>query len=259
MLLGALMLLLGGCDDVFVRHPWEVDIPDRFHDLNAAAIVRTQDALSEAEQSFSFALVGDPHFHYDDLDDVIEHVNSEGRAEFILVAGDLTDQALTHEFIWYAEIATAYALPVISLIGNHDHLANGRAIYEQMFGPRNQVFHAGGVRFVLFDNVEFESDIAVDHAWLDAALSPPHTGHSIVFTHIQPTDVQLEGAPGEALSTVVARHDPSVVFMGHLHSHVRNFFPNGTPWVTAPWPERRQYLLVQVQPDTVSHEVISLP
>jgi 3',5'-cyclic AMP phosphodiesterase CpdA len=236
-----------------------VDVPNDLRNLNASAIAGTQHALEGSNADFTFAVVGDPHFHYDDLDDVIDHINGDGLSRFILVAGDLTDQALTQEFTWYARIATDYARPVVSLIGNHDHLANGRLIYERMFGPRNQVFRAGGVRFVLFDNVEVESEVPVDHAWLDAVLAEPYDGPTIVFMHIQPTDVQLEGQPLATLNGIMQERRPDAVFMGHLHSSTQSVFPGGTPWVTAPWVHRKQYLRVTVRPDTIVHDVIDVP
>ncbi len=248
-----------GCEDVFIQHPWQVDVPADLRDLNAGAIHDVQQALAGAEGSFSFAVASDPHFYYDDLTDVMDHINGDGLSRFTVIAGDLTDQALTQEFTWYARVVTDYAKPVVSLIGNHDHLANGRLIYERMFGPRNQVFHAGGARFVLFDNVEVESEFPVDHDWLSAALAIPYDGPTIVFMHIQPTDVQLVGAPLQALDAIMDAHRPDAVFMGHLHSYAQGAFSGGTPWVTAPWPHRMKYLRVTVSPDTILHERIEVP
>ncbi|HRH71034.1 MAG TPA: metallophosphoesterase [Flavobacteriales bacterium] len=251
--------MLTSCEDVFVEQPWEVDVPDDLRDLNAAAIIELQNSLTDANSSFSFAVVGDPHFYYDDLDDVLDHINGDGTTRFTLVAGDLSDQALTQEFTWYARIATTYDKPVVSLIGNHDHLANGRLIYERMFGPRDQVFVAGGVRFVLFDNVELESEVPVDHDWLAAALAAPFAGQTVVFMHIQPTDLQLQGQPGAVLNSIMESHRPAAVFMGHLHGYSHDTFSGGTPWTTAPWPRSREYLRVTVDPDTVVHERITVP
>lgn len=259
LLLAAFPLYLISCEDVFIQHPWEVDVPADLRDLNAAAIIEVQGRTTEANGSFTFAVVGDPHHYYDDLDDVLERINAEGQALFTIVAGDLTDQALTQEFTWYARIATEHDGPVVSLIGNHDHLANGQLIYERMFGPRNQVFVAGGVRFVLFDNVELESEVPVDHAWLGQVLNMPFNGRTIVLMHIQPTDVQLVGEPLVALNAIMEEHRPDIVLMGHLHGYSQGVFPGGTPWVTAPWPRRKEYLRVSVSPDTILHEAIQVP
>jgi Icc protein len=250
-------LVLVGCEDVFIQHPWEVEVPDDLRDLNTPAILDVQASL--ANDTFSFAVIGDPHFYYDDLDDAFDHINADGITQFTVVAGDLTDQALTQEFTWYARVTLDHFKPVVSLIGNHDHLANGRLIYERMFGPRNRVFHAGGVRFVLFDNVEIESDVPVDHAWLDAVLGEPFAGRTILFMHIYPSDVQLVGQPLEMLNGIMETHRPDAVIMGHLHGFAQGTFPGGTLWTTAPWPRRREYLRVDVRPDTILYERIHLP
>jgi hypothetical protein len=259
VILVGLLSCLSACEDVFVMNPWEVDVPEDLRDMNAAAISDLQADLGSQVGTFTFAVVSDPHFYYDDLNDVLQHINADGLSRFIVVAGDLTDQALTHEFTWYARMVVESSKPVISLIGNHDHLANGRFIYERMFGPRNHVFHAGGVRFMLFDNVEFESEVPVDHAWLRHALNEPFDGRTFVFMHLQPSDVQLEGPPLATLDAIMDQYRPAGVFMGNMHVYAQGLFSGGTTWTTAPWPPRREYLRVTIRPDTILHERVFLP
>lgn len=162
------------------------------------------------------------------------------------------------EFAMYTEAMSESTSPYISVIGNHDHLANGRQIYEEMFGSRNFVFHLGGIRFIIFDNTEVESDIEVDYPWLDTKLSESYDGQTLVFMHIQPTDGQMTGTPLEKLETIMASRRPNDVYMGHLHSYDSQIFPGGTRWTTAPWPRRMSYLKVFVTPDTTYHQLIEI-
>jgi hypothetical protein len=78
-------LVLVGCEDVFIQHPWEVEVPDDLRDLNTPAILDVQASL--ANDTFSFAVIGDPHFYYDDLDDAFDHINADGITQFTVVAG----------------------------------------------------------------------------------------------------------------------------------------------------------------------------
>ncbi len=250
-----LLLAFASCNDVFEFEPWDAEIPGDKRDLNARNIQTIRQAL---DSSYSFAITGDPHFYYDELQDVLDDIRSRGNASFIVVNGDLTDQGLTQEFNWYSDVMIDNEMPFISVVGNHDHLANGRQIYETMFGERNLVYVLGGTRFVQFDNVEFESEFSVDYDWLDNVLATPFDGQTIVLMHIQPTDVQLDGAPLARLNTIMNDRKPDVVFMGHLHSFGTDRFPGGTVWATAPWPRRLEYLEVTVTPDTVIHELIVL-
>ena len=106
--------------------------------------------------------------------------------------------------------------------------------------------------------MEFESQVPVEYNWLEERLNAPHSGQTMVFMHIQPSDVQLEGAPLSRLNDLMLQHQPDAVFMGHLHSYKRETFPGGTPWTTAPWPRREEYLGVQISPDTIIHQRIEL-
>jgi Icc-related predicted phosphoesterase len=236
-----------------------VEVPDDRRNINALAIADLQAILGDDSVSFDFAVIGDPQSYYDQFNDVLSTVASDPDLRFAVVVGDLTDQGLLHEFNWYTERVAAHPVPTVSIIGNHDHLGNGRHVFEHMFGPRNTVFTAGGVRFILFDNVEWESDIPVDHAWLHGTLERPFEGPTIVFMHIQPTDVQLQGAPSDAMDAVMQAHTPDAAFMGHLHGYAIGTYPGGTPWATAPWARERAYLHVSVRPDTVVHELVHLP
>lgn len=252
-------LLLTGCTDPFQYSPWEVDVPSEREGMNAKAIAAVQSRLAPDSGHFVFAVVGDPQGYYGDTRVVFDHLNAQGRAAFAVVVGDLTDLALAQEFAWYADAVESSAVPVVSVIGNHDHLANGRATFERMFGPRDQVFRAGSTRMVLFDNVEFESEVPVDHPWLDAQLGEPFQGHTLVFMHIHPMDQQLQGGPLDTLARIMFDHRPTATFMGHLHGYATGEFPGGTPWATAEWPRDREYLLVHVAPDTVYHERVQVP
>ena len=253
------IMLLSSCSDPFQYHPWEVEVPTDLQDLNVTAMIATSERLSGASQQFSFAILSDPQLHYDELQELLDAVECQQDLAFVVVNGDLSDQGLQQEFLWYMDIIGGHSTPVISIIGNHDHLGNGRHVFESMFGPRNTLFHAGGVRFILFDNVEFESEVEVDHAWLDSELARPFAGHTLVFMHVNPGDVQLQGAPLASLEAIMETRRPTAVFMGHLHTYATGIFPGGTPWTVVPWPRRRSYLRVDVRSDSVAQQLVELP
>lgn len=257
----AILLLLStciGCADPFDLHPWEVDVPDGLEDLHRTAVPAIRQVVG-SDSTFRFAVVGDPQLHYDELDDVLDAVRSRGDLRFAVVMGDLTDQGLTQEFMWYTDVAYDRSLPVISIIGNHDHLGSGRIIYERMFGPRDFTFTAGGVRFICFDNVEFENELPVRYDRLRAVLAAPFDGHTLAFMHIHPTDQQLVGDPLAEFQDILLAHPVSAAFMGHLHGYTTGVLPGGTPWTTASWVREDAYLEVEVRPDTIVHQLIRLP
>ena len=251
-------IAFAGCADTFDHHPWEVDVPEDQEQLHTAAILAVQEAIGN-DSTFRFAVVGDPQLYYGELDEVMDAVEARNDLRFALVVGDLTDQGLSQEFQWYCDVAYDRDLPVISLIGNHDHQGSGRLIYERMFGARDFSFTAGGARFVCFDNVEFENEIPVRYDWLSAQLEQPFAGPTVVFMHIHPTDVQLAGAPLAQLQAILLAHPVEAAFMGHLHGYTTSVFPGGTPWATAPWVRADAYLEVEVRPDTVIHQLVRIP
>ncbi|MCB0794227.1 MAG: metallophosphoesterase [Flavobacteriales bacterium] len=251
-------LSMAGCSDPFDLHPWEVDVPAELKALHATTIPRIQGAVDGLD-TFRFAVVGDPQLYYEELDEILDAVEAKGDIRFVIVAGDLTDQGLAQEFIWYAEVAHGRSIPVLSIIGNHDHLGSGRVIFEHLFGPRDFTFQAGGVRFICFDNVEFENELPVQYDELERQLEVPFQGPTIFLAHIFPGDVQLNGPPGQRFEEIMLSHPVNAAFMGHLHGYAVGTLPGGTPWATAPWVRGDAFLEVSVRPDTVTHRLISLP
>ena len=231
-------------------------MPDDRTNLNAQFISEIQTVIGIDTTSYNFAVIADPHFYYDFTKDVLDRIKEDPTIRFVIVNGDLTDQAQMEEFQLYSEVMMESGLPFISVIGNHDHLANGRQTYQEMFGERNFAFTIGGVRYILFDNTEFESEITVDYPWLEAKLNEPFSGQTLVFMHIHPTDGQMTGQPLHTLETIMANNKPDDVYMGHLHKYDSRRFPDGTRWTTAPWPRRMGYLKVFVTPDTSFHQLI---
>lgn len=253
-----LATLFQACEDPFDYHPWEVDIPGDERDLNYQEISKIQQSIGLDTTTYNFAVFGDPHYYYTDTRNILEHIANDPSIRFVIVVGDITDQALMDEFVQYAEMMEESGIPHITLIGNHDHLANGRTIFEEMFGPRNMMFTVGGVRFVLFDNNEFESSVAVDYPWLYTSLSQAFDGQTIVFMHVPPVSDQLEGLPRQELENVMQATRPDDVYMGHIHRYRVGVFPDGTRWTTSAFPPRRSYLKVFVTPDTTYHQKVEL-
>ncbi len=259
LFVGAALALLSGCGKWFDVSPYDAEPPDDLLDLTATNTVRIQDELSGHQGTLTFALTSDPHYHYGDLNDIVEHMRADASIRFVVVPGDLTDQGLIGEFVWFARTMQELTVPWIALIGNHDHLGNGRSIYESMFGPRNVVMDVAGYRFILFDDTVWESDMPPDMVWLQAALNGAGERIPIVITHIPPFTDQMVGVHEEPFRTMVAVAEVPLVLHGHLH-RFKDFTPyqDGVRYVCVPWPKERAYVKVILDGGEFQIEVVEL-
>jgi len=244
----AVLWLLTGCGKVFDLTPYDARPSDDLRGLNAASVAAIRAAKVDAEAPLTFALTSDPHYHYGDLSDIVAHINADPSIAFTVVPGDLTDQGLLGEFEAFARIMQGLARPWLAVIGNHDHLGNGRSIYETMFGPRNDIVDLAGYRFILFDDTVWESDMPPDLHWLQQALNGAGARVPVVIAHIPPFTDQLVGVHEGPLRTMLADAGVPLFIYGHLHRfNDHEPYNDDVRYLCVPWPEDRSYVKVTLE------------
>ncbi|MET0638371.1 MAG: metallophosphoesterase [Chitinophagaceae bacterium] len=213
-----LILLGSSCKKAFVFHPDEIR-PDETG-MNAKNIARL--AALPVRSAFKFILIGDTQRFYDQLDEFVEMVNSRDDVSFVILDGDLTDFGLNFEFNLIAERLNKIKIPVISVLGNHDMLANGTTIFRKMFGPENFTFSYGKSKFIALNTNSREANFngtVPDIAWLGSELkNDKEFANLFVVSHVAPFsgdfDRKLETAYRSALES-----NPRTRLSLHAHEH----------------------------------------
>jgi 3',5'-cyclic AMP phosphodiesterase CpdA len=230
-------------------------------DLQGSAernLERIHAELAQGEGPLTIAFTSDPHHHYGDLKDLVTHMRADASIGFVVVPGDLADQGLLGEFVAFARIMNELPMPWLATIGNHDHLGNGRIIYESLFGPRNFTLDLRGYRFIFFDDTVWESDAPPDMVWLQAALDGRGARTPIVIAHIPPFTDQLQGAMGAELHAMVLA--AGVPLFVHGHQHVfrdADHYGDGVRYLGIPWPQRGSYVKLRLEGETFHIEQVS--
>ena len=145
-----IQLMLLSCKDLFQYSPNEVRLEEEQRNLNAKNI---QKILARPfKDTFRFAVFGDSQRFYEEMDDLVTAVNKRKDISFVVLNGDITDFGLNREFRWIQERLARFSVPYLTVIGNHDMLANGRLIYQKMFGPENFSFTSGQSKFIFLNS-----------------------------------------------------------------------------------------------------------
>jgi predicted phosphodiesterase len=165
-----------------------------------------------------FAVISDPHNNYDDLKDAIASINRMGGVQFVVCCGDITNLGTADEFRWYKDIIERSVHPVITMIGNHDYLSNGRLVFQRMFGDTNFSFAYAGYNFVFFDDVVWENNNKMpDFAWLQNSLSKTKT--NLLFAHIPVWSDQMMGVFEERMDSILSANRVIGTVYGHDHCY----------------------------------------
>ncbi len=175
-LIWAFMLL--ACGERY--SPWQVTPPAAYRQLTDKQLTKLQET-PEQRLPLTLAVLGDPQGTPQDLQSIVTSINARSDVDLVLVLGDLTDHGLLHEYIWAADALTRLDKPFFTVVGNHDAISHGKKIYQKMFGEFNYQFSYAGVKFVMFNNNEFEFG-STDFAWLEQVSD----NLTIVGSHVPP-------------------------------------------------------------------------
>jgi predicted phosphodiesterase len=235
-------------------HPNEVR-PDE-KDLNNRNIAKI--SKLETKSNFNFVLLGDTQRFYEDLEDFVNHINATDSVAFVLLCGDLVDFGLNKEFNWIASKLNKLNVPYVSVIGNHDMVANGRRIFHEMFGPDNFVFSYGANKFICINSNSREFDYngsVPDINWLSQQLNSDAGFNNIfVLSHVPPFNVDFDKNLEPAFTVLLAAQPKTRV---SLHGHEHHFslthpYPGGLPYLVAAAAEKRSYVMISVNGEKIS-------
>ena len=183
-----LLLTLLGCKDLIQYNLQEVRLDEDETNLNLKNIPKIE-ALPRRD-TLKFILIGDTQRFYDQVEDFVTAANKRDDISFVVLAGDISDFGLNREFRWVHRELKKLKMPYIGVIGNHDMLANGRLIFNKMYGPENFSFSCNGTRFICLNTnsreVGFDGSIP-NLSWLENELQQAAAyRNAFVISHVAP-------------------------------------------------------------------------
>ncbi len=233
------LFLIQGCDNPFDYNIFDANTSSS--KLNIKNIKRI--TTNNITDTIKFAVFTDPHNNYDELKDAIKSINKQANLSFVICCGDFTNWGSSDEFKWYWGQAKKIKSPIITVIGNHDYLGNGKVIYERMFGPSNYFFEIEDYNFIVFDDIVWENDNqSPDFKWLKSSFSKEKK--NIVFSHIPIGSSQLLGY-NDFFKNIISTENTLMVIHGHDHSN-KDIVVNNTPYHIITSVENRQFALVSL-------------
>jgi predicted phosphodiesterase len=249
-------VLLVSCDSYFSYSPYEASLDRQFYNTTEKNLALINALDANESKPFKVALLSDPHYHFDKLSEAIHDINKKNDIAFVIVAGDLTEQGLMKEYIIFYEIMKKLKVPYLTLIGNHDYLSNGEKVYAQMFGKFNYTFVFNNVKFVLFDNVLWESEKEPDFTWFSEELrNDGRYDHTIPAAHIPPFDKQMTNYR-DLYSQMMVKNNIGISIHGHEHDFSLWPTDEGVSYLTISSPQKRSYSELTVSPSSVTVEKI---
>jgi len=241
-------------------------------------------AVTEPQRRLRMAAIGDLHVGRDQAAtwrDLFVEVSRE--ADVLVVTGDLTDLGRPEEARILAEELRSCTVPVVAVLGNHDHesgqvaevceivrgagvhLLEGQSCEIQGVGFAGVKGFAGGFGNRMLGSFgepiikQFVAETVNEALRLENALRRVPNGRAVVVLHYAPVADTVAGEPVEILpflgssrlAETIDRFKVSAVVHGHAHrGRYEGRTPGGQPVfnVAAPIPKPtgRPYALIEV-------------
>ncbi len=243
--------LLSSCTELFEYSPYASIVDDKYKkttsknlELLSANILKSKD--------IKFAFIADSHYHYNKLDNIINHINDRDDIDFLIHAGDLTESGLLKEYEMLYVILNNSKTPYFTTIGNHDYRSNGGKIYKDMFGKTNYSFVFNDTKFVFFDDVFWESSDDVDFMWLENELKDSNKySRVVVSAHIPPFGSQFTNETAARYSNILSDAKVDLSIHGHVHTFVdQEYYNDGVKYVSVDWVKREAYNVITLSIDS---------
>jgi len=223
---------------MFDYSPYETDLDDSYKNTTSKNLALIESKNRDVQDSvFTVALISDPHYHYDELKEAVSFINTQPDIDFVIVNGDITDQGLVNEYKLFHDAMGNLHVPYLTTIGNHDYLSDGEKIYDDMYGECNYSFVFANTKFILFDDIFWESRKTPDFSWLQSELANSEDyNHTIVCAHIPPNTDQFDAAGQTTYTSLMRSEHVGLSIHGHQHGYYYgNTYNDSIPYLTVPW------------------------
>ncbi len=119
--------------------------------------------------SFTFIVFGDNKNSGKVFNELIRKVNDENTL-FCIDNGDLVLWGREENYELFIKQIKKLNKPLLTVVGNHDIIMNGRSLYYEFFGPFYYSFRIGPAYFIVLDNANQKNINPWQMAWLRKEL-----------------------------------------------------------------------------------------
>lgn len=219
-----LLFACTSCEELFEYHPNQIRLDSDERNLTSQNLARLQQ--QQPGDTLRLLVMGDTQRFYDDAADFVEAANKFTDIDFVIHQGDISDFGFAQEHKWVHDIMKKLKWPYLTVVGNHDLLANGSKVYQQMYGPLNYTFTYGHTKFVFVDTNGREYSFngrVPDIAWLNTQLNQPSEdetySQAIVVSHVPPYDGDFDPSLRQAYhNTLASSGKVQLSLFGHIHN-----------------------------------------
>ena len=253
------------------------DLDDRLKDRDNFKFlknnVRDWTTLNEGTGDYSFIVLSDTHIENGEglskdkkiyLGKLADITNNDKNIKFVIITGDITQDATVKDIDKFIEIADSLGVPCYPVAGNHDvyyrdDKNKGWSKWREKIGSTNYRIDGDSTTLLILDTANaFFGKEQLD--WLEREMKTAKT-NSFVFAHaplfvVGPVDMQQSTDTKERarVVSILKKNKCDMMFMGHLHKQMVNK-AGGVEYLSlASFIDESAYYIVTVSSGSVKWE-----
>jgi len=223
---------------------------------------------------YSFIVISDTHIENGEglskdkkiyLGKLADITNNNKNIKFVVITGDITQNATVKDFDKFIEIADSLGVPCYPIAGNHDvyyrdSTDKGWTKWRDIIGSTNYRIDGNSTTLFILDTANaFFGKEQLD--WLEREINSDSIKSNVfVFAHaplfvVGPVDMQQSTDTKERARLLsILRDKCDIMFMGHLHKHMVNK-AGGVEYLSlASFIDESAYYIVTVSPSGIKWE-----
>ncbi len=196
--------------------------------------------INKTQSNFSFVVFGDNKNSVTTFNSLIKKVNKEN-VLFSIDDGDLAFDGEKEALHFFIKQIKNFNKPLLTVIGNHELIGNGRGNYYDMFGRFYYSFALNNSYFLILDDSNEKCIDSWQMNWLKNELQKSQDyRYRFVFMHVPLYDPResnhttyygLENRScARNLNNLFHRYNVTMVFASHVHGYFRGNWSN-TPYI----------------------------
>jgi len=254
-----IIMVLSSCRKVFDYSIYSAYVPVEYRDIKGDNLQKLENQIPDSisKNKLCFALISDSHSYFDDLEDAVVAINQDSDVELLIIGGDVTDGGILDEYMIFRHIMDQSIHPYFTVIGNHDCLANGFSIYNEIYGEDDYVLTVANCKFVFFNDIVWElNNREPDYFWLnDQLANSEEIQHTFVIAHIPPYSDSFTPLQEYAYTSLLDSNNVRMSINGHNHDYYfGQKYDDGVDYLVIGSVDNRHYIKVTVDYELVTME-----
>jgi len=257
---GFVLFAMVSCDQ-FKYSPYQIDRNSKYKELNEKNIALINPSRKDTTRVI---VLGDTQRFYKSSQDLIEKINKlpDDAVDFVVHTGDLVDFGIQKEYYGIHEVLNQMKFPYVAVVGNHDMIGNGAAIYENMYGEFDFSFIVNGNKFIYINTNSREHHFDDEHpniSWLDSELADTaNYNQAIIVSHVAPHHSDFNPELEEEYVETLERYGTTLLYInGHHHDYYYDdVYNNGIMFLNTFSTSHEKTVLVEIWDGGFKHTII---